>query len=148
MRRIRTNSRRSCQSGTQVVELALVLPILAALAFLVSEGAGLVRVHQVLNNAAREGARISAQWENHGKPDVARSAALAYVNSYVPTSCAPNSTDATVDQAYEMNRGGLTITGSKVTVTCQYSMSYLPRLWTDTPATFTLSSTATFRNFQ
>lgn len=53
---INTNSRTK---GTQVVELALVLPLLLFLSLAVSEGAYMIRAHQVLNNAAREGARLA-----------------------------------------------------------------------------------------
>jgi hypothetical protein len=52
------------EAGTQIVEFAIVLPLLALLALLVTEGAGVVRAHQVLNNAAREGARLSISEEN------------------------------------------------------------------------------------
>ncbi len=48
-----TNHRRRAERGTQIAELAVVLPLLAFLAFIVSEGAGVVRTHQVINNAAR-----------------------------------------------------------------------------------------------
>src|SRR4051794_1256539 len=51
--------RHTSQRGSQLVELALVMPILLVLGMIVSEGAGMVRTHQVLNNAARTGARLS-----------------------------------------------------------------------------------------
>jgi hypothetical protein len=57
---------RTRERGSQLVEFALVLPLLLLLAFLVTEGAGMIRVHQVLNNAAREGARLATL--EHSKP--------------------------------------------------------------------------------
>jgi len=58
--------RQHCHSerGTQIVELALVLPVLVIFTFLVTEGAALVRIHQVLVNAARETARVAILPEN------------------------------------------------------------------------------------
>ncbi len=57
-----TNHRR--QHGSQVVELALLLPLLLLLVLLVTEGAGMVRAYQVVDNAAREGARLSSLQQN------------------------------------------------------------------------------------
>src|ERR1041385_535103 len=51
--------------GTQVAELAIVLPLLLFLSLAVSEGAYMIRVHQVLNNAAREGARLAIEEQNY-----------------------------------------------------------------------------------
>src|ERR1043165_6975619 len=51
--------------GTALIELAMVLPILLILGMICSEGAGLLRAHMVLNNAAREGAHFSAMPENN-----------------------------------------------------------------------------------
>lgn len=46
------------------MELAFALPILLLLALLVTEGAGMVRTYQVVDNAAREGARLSSLQQN------------------------------------------------------------------------------------
>jgi Flp pilus assembly protein TadG len=48
------------QRGTQLVELAIVLPLLCLIIFAIIDGADVVRTHVLLNNAAREGARMSA----------------------------------------------------------------------------------------
>lgn len=48
------------ERGTQIVELALILPLLGFIIFAIIDGADLVRTHLLINNAAREGARISA----------------------------------------------------------------------------------------
>jgi Flp pilus assembly protein TadG len=58
------NPSRRRERGTQIAEFAVVLPLLAFLAMVVTEGAGFIRTHQVLNNVAREGARLAAQAEN------------------------------------------------------------------------------------
>jgi Flp pilus assembly protein TadG len=48
------------QRGTQLVEFAIILPMLVLMFFVVTEGTAMIRVHQVLNNAAREGARMAS----------------------------------------------------------------------------------------
>jgi Flp pilus assembly protein TadG len=55
---------RRGERGTQIAEFAVILPLLAFLALVVTEGAGLVRTHQLLNNLAREGARVATVNEN------------------------------------------------------------------------------------
>ena len=49
----------TAEKGSVLMELVLVLPLLVLIVMLVLEGSKLVRTHQVLNNAAREGARLS-----------------------------------------------------------------------------------------
>ncbi|MGH9557263.1 MAG: TadE/TadG family type IV pilus assembly protein, partial [Terriglobales bacterium] len=65
MKRGRAQQRRG-ERGTQVAELAMVLPLLLFLGLAVTEGEGFVRAHQMLNNAAREGAKFSSLPENLG----------------------------------------------------------------------------------
>ncbi len=48
------------ERGTQLVELAIALPLLCFIIFAIIDGADVVRTHILLNNAAREGARMSA----------------------------------------------------------------------------------------
>jgi Flp pilus assembly protein TadG len=47
------------EKGTQLAELAVTLPLLVFLALGAIEGGSLLRVHQLLNNAAREGTRMA-----------------------------------------------------------------------------------------
>lgn len=56
--------KRRRQRGTQIVELAIVIPLLAFIVFAVIEGSEFARAHNVLNNAAREGARLIVQSNN------------------------------------------------------------------------------------
>jgi len=51
---------RTRQRGSQVAELAIALPLLCLFLFAIIDGADLVRAHILLNNAAREGARMGA----------------------------------------------------------------------------------------
>jgi Flp pilus assembly protein TadG len=48
------------ESGSQVAELAIALPLLCFLIFAIIDGADVIRAHILLNNAAREGARMGA----------------------------------------------------------------------------------------
>lgn len=58
--------RKRRQRGTQLVEFAVGLPLLLFICFASIEGASFVRAHQVINNAAREGARIASNYEAAG----------------------------------------------------------------------------------
>src|SRR5579863_7690257 len=51
---------RRKERGTQIVEFAVVLPIIMLLSLAVAEGANMFRVYQLVANASREGARLSS----------------------------------------------------------------------------------------
>jgi Flp pilus assembly protein TadG len=53
------------QRGSVIVELALMLPLMAILVLGATDLGIIVREHQILQNAAREGARFSAQPANN-----------------------------------------------------------------------------------
>src|SRR6266567_2340105 len=67
MRRISNKNgvSRADQQGSVIVELALMLPLLAILILGATDLGVIIREHQVLQNAAREGARFSAQPANN-----------------------------------------------------------------------------------
>ena len=44
---------RHNEAGSQIVEFAVVLPVLVLMALIVAEGANVFRVYQVVTNAAR-----------------------------------------------------------------------------------------------
>ncbi|HKB38613.1 MAG TPA: TadE family protein [Gemmataceae bacterium] len=80
---VRTRTRASARRGVAVVELAVLLPFLLVVLLGIWEVGRLIEVQQILNNAAREGARIAAQGQiinqtsaptqiqvNSGTPDV------------------------------------------------------------------------------
>jgi Flp pilus assembly protein TadG len=142
----RISHRRHREKGTQVVELALVLPLMMFLSLMVSEGAGLMRAHQVLNNAAREGARVSTVQENQNHPEVAQEAAVAYAaNNYLTITAANVAVDQNI---VTMSPSGTAMTCSRVTVTMPYTLQYMPALpWFEVDDTFNLSGAAEFRNF-
>ena len=141
MRRIRTMER-----GTVMVELALLLPLLVLIVMLVLEGSRLVRTHQVLNNAAREGARLSVNQENFGN--------TADIASEVVTYAAQNGVvinigNVTVNQAATIpTPSGISMSASMVTVNYTYTMNYLSVFaWLGVPSSFPLQGSAEFRNF-
>jgi Flp pilus assembly protein TadG len=153
------------------VEFAVVVPLLAFLALLVTEGAGMVRAHQVLNNAAREGARVSISHENeryvsgtfidtqiatvvkqyaycNGVPlDSATFSSCGAKSNSLGGACSSYtiSVDPTVPLTVNGIGGG---TDTRVAVTCAYKLLWLPRLpfFGTSGPTVTLSGSAEFRN--
>ncbi len=128
--------------GTQTLELALVLPLLLFLVFLVIEGADFVRVHQVINNAARVGAHFSAMPEN----SPLNPGSAAAIQTVVKTYATNNGVDGTkltvtLDQSVPVvDSNGITHYLSRVTVTFPYVMQYLPAI-----PTFNISNTVTLK---
>jgi Flp pilus assembly protein TadG len=138
-------NRRLGQRGTQIAELAIVLPLLAFLALVVSEGSGFIRVHQVINNAAREGARLAIQQQNYGHTDDIIADVVAYAANNGITLAAGN---VTIEQNVLIPRatGGNDI-GSRVTVTYSYPLRFLPNLpFFHAPSSVTLVGRAEFGN--
>ena len=140
---MRTTRLRQQESGTQIVELALVLPLLLFLALAVGEGAGMIRAHQILNNAAREAARLSVLPANQGNIVFLQNTATCYLvrngvtppAAQVPASCRARVFQSTctsyvvnVNQAMMVPNGGVYIPASQVTVSCGYKLNFLPRL--------------------
>ncbi len=160
--------------GTQVAELAIVLPLLLFLSLAVSEGAYMIRVHQVLNNAAREGARLAVEQQNYDPvnpltdctaPKGSKQATLCQaIISYAQNNgisagsgfnrCngAPstNGLNISVNQNYLIpaTGGGLNVPGTQVLVQCPYNLAFLPRLPTfGITGTVTLKGNVVFRDF-
>ncbi len=140
---------RRRQRGTQVVELAIVLPLLAFLALLVTEGSSFVRVHEVLNNAAREGARLSAQQENAGKTAAITTAVQNYITNESGGRVNGAKANVTVVQNLQVptndGSGPINMDASQVTVTYAYQFKYLPNFVTG-GVPVNLQTSAEFRN--
>jgi hypothetical protein len=144
------------ERGTQIAELALCLPLLCFIVIAVLDGADFVRTHVVLNNAAREGARLSASKGNcpNGTCNIAP-AVQQYVLDYVnrelcngstggscPGLGGPNSRAAscstpfalsniTVNQAVpwqfqDPSIGTVGGTATQITISYPYTFCYLP----------------------
>ena len=121
MRRTRSWSR---ERGTQIAEMAVVLPLLVFLTLVVVEGAAFVRVHQVLNNAAREGARLSVILENRGATAEITNVVRQYaLDNGATTSLNDPNLTVTIDQGRTITTGsGVNINASRVTVTYPYQL--------------------------
>lgn len=159
-----TNVSRSQQSGTQIAELAIVLPLLVFFSLIVAEGSGFVRAHLVLNNAAREGARIASQqqYENNVLAAGQQGACNYLVNNksafrtstgdnWNGTSCGTVFTVTVADENSATPQwitlpNGDKMPAVKVTVQYVYPMIYLPRLpWFTNSSNVPLAGTAKFR---
>ncbi len=139
-----TKSRRG-QRGTVLMEFALTLPLLVLIMMVVLEGSRLVRTHQILNNAAREGARLAVQTPDLAPADVTNEV-LAYASQNGVTVPAAN---VTFNNSFFIpTASGVSISASKVTVTYTYTVQYLAVFaWLGVPNTYTLTGQAVFRNF-
>jgi Flp pilus assembly protein TadG len=143
MRRTRNASR---QRGAVLMELAIVLPLLVLIIMLVLEGSRLVRTHQILNNAAREGVRLSVQPENQGSTaDITTEVVTYATQNGVPLAAG----NVTINQSVLIpTPSGVSIRASQVTVNYSYTLNYLAVLtWLGVPGTYTLQGAAEFRNF-
>lgn len=154
------------ERGTQVAELAMVLPLLLFLGLAVTEGAAFVRAHQMLNNAAREGAKFSSLIDNFDQdmdgvgPDI--DAIKGVVDTYLKnatannicvnaTGCNVSSPLAvvTVNQCVSIpTPSGIDKWASQVDVSYAYQLQYLPKLpWFNFPGTVNLRGRSEFVNF-
>jgi Flp pilus assembly protein TadG len=159
--------RRHSQRGTQIVEFAVVLPILIFLVMAVSEGAAFIRTHQVLNNAAREAARTAAAVENLNGWDpvsqqnsIAIQAACNYLrnnsgafvnwNALSDSTCSDAAFTIQVTRLEGVNApsvSGVAISSSRAIVTYRYQLQLFPALPSvGLPNPLPLSGTAEFRN--
>jgi Flp pilus assembly protein TadG len=141
-----------CDEGTQLVEFALVLPLLLLLALGIIDMGGLIHAHQVVSNAAREGARLSAAPENHDPSGSTFGQIRTYVQDYITTENGIHCTSTptvTIDQnGFIATPSGIAMSASTVTVVCPYSMQYLPSLIGSViPATVNIKGEVKFRNF-
>ena len=164
------------ERGSQIVEFAVILPVLLLLALIVAEGANLFRVYQVVTNATREGARLSVLSQN-------RYVAINQTTNFKltnPQTCTFTATDTTnnhpvcqavadymqnneivgnafvqcptvtvtVDQTDAPSSDSGNPDYSRVDVSCAYSLRYLPRLPSYSLANaINIRRTTIFRNF-
>ena len=146
MKRVHNTKRN--QRGAALVEMALVLPILTVLFTGIVQFGLVLREHQILQNAAREGARLSmmpqynlSMWDGSGtSPDTTiKNLVVQYLaqeNITISTS------DVTINQNYSISVGGLSVKASQVTIT--YTRS--PIIGGSIFGSFTYKGQAVFRN--
>ena len=141
------------QSGAVLVEMAIVLPLLLVLLVGVVDYGLVLREYQILQNAAREGARLSIlpQYCISSTPASDQAAVSNAIKQRVVDYLAQEQitiglTDVTVAQNIVVDiGGGLSATGSKITVS--YTRPVLiGNGWPFGP--IALKAEATFRNLQ
>jgi Flp pilus assembly protein TadG len=154
---------RGRERGSQIVELALVLPLLVFLALVVSEGVGIVHAHQVMTNAARESARMAVLGQNSTMlpPSTAlQDAASCYMarnNIFPPTipaSCTGIGTrPASCNSgSYAVNislvlipTGSTNMKSRRVAITCGYRLRYFQMPLFNIAPVIPLSTAVEFR---
>ena len=132
--------------------MALLLPLLCFLCFGIIEVSEFVRVHQVINNAAREGARLSSLPENAPSSQMTdptpqiKAAVAAYAQKNGITL--PVGNINIVQNKTITTSSGTVMSASEATVTYAYPLLYIPKMTYSTlPGTINLSAKAEFRNF-
>ena len=140
---------RSRESGTQLAEFAVALPLIILLSLIAAEGANLFRVYEVVANASREGARLAtlawyspaAMKQNAQVTCTFKSNSLtstnavcqgvanyAQNNGLIGSGLQQCSTlTVNVNQSYQAPSDS-TPRYSRVGVTCAYQLRWLPRL--------------------
>jgi Flp pilus assembly protein TadG len=159
---MRRTKKPHSESGVEIVEFAVVLPLILFLALTVSEGAAMIRAHQVLNNAAREGARLAILPENSPQNMGGNGGTLpAFIADQVKVYIGDNGVAGTgsgqcVPQVSgrqnlimdDGNGDGVNMTASQVVITCPYVLKYLPHVpGFGINPTVNLQGSAVFRNF-
>ena len=129
-----------------MVEFAIILPLLLFMLVGIVDFGLIIREHQILQNGAREGARISilSGYRVISPGDAAETAIKNQIVQYLQQEGITIAAgDVTVNQNYLIDLGGVFATGSKITVS--YSRPLLVgNGWPFGPAT--LKSEAIFRN--
>jgi len=162
------------EQGTQIVELAVVLPFLVLFAAILIEGVGLVRAQQIMTNAARESARMAILPQNDpvltSNHNMLQQIAICYAASNkliltttLPAACsslaaANNCTSTTTPVTITPSpsnptpilitrSGQASMAVSRVQITCGYKLRFLPNLpWFNISASVPLSVTVEMRN--
>lgn len=134
------------EKGVVAVEIALILPFLVLLLLGALDFGFLVRQHQVIQNASREGARFSAQHRigDHGIN-------LADIQNRVVAYCAEQNLtitagEVTVSQNRSYVVGSTLVTASEVTVAHSRSM-ITPGMSALLGDPVTIRARGVFRNF-
>lgn len=144
-------SSRTRECGNQIAELAIITPVLMLLVLGMVDMAALYRTHQVLNNATREGARFAILKENSGKTLAVKQVVADYFNSRLNSDSAQpalTTADVNVDQSQLVpTASGVYLHSSRVTVTYNYNLLYLPRFYSN-PAVLRLTTVAEFSNLE
>ena len=116
-------SRWFSEEGAQLVEFALVLPMLLLVVLGIAEFGFIFQRYEVLTNAAREGARI-AVLPGYTTADVQARVAAYVAAGQVPTT-AGNPAVIVTSVAIPTTPGGPVLSGRRVTVTYTHTYMFL-----------------------
>jgi Flp pilus assembly protein TadG len=161
---------RHKERGTQLIEFAVVLPVIMLLALIVAEGANMFRVYELVANAAREGARLSSLYQYSYTAQGLKSATdtctfnstnttsgdtvcqgvanYAQDNGLIGASLQQCGTfTVSLNQAYTAP-GDNTARYSRVSAVCTYQLRWLPKLpFYSTVSSVSITGTTAFLNF-
>ena len=141
------------EQGVATVELAIVLPLFGILLLGVLEIGGMARDHQALQNAAREGARLSAMPANSttGKSSADATSIKTKIQErvvdYLENENITIATgDVTVDQGYLITVGSINVNATQITIDYTRPIVF-PGISRWITLGTTLQGKAVFRNF-
>jgi Flp pilus assembly protein TadG len=115
------------ERGAQLVEFALVLPVLLLIILGIAEFGLIFQRLEVVTNAAREGARI-AVLPGYGTADVQSRVAAYMTAGRVPTTASPANPTVAVANWTVTLPGGTTLAGKRVTVTYTHTFLFVQGL--------------------
>jgi hypothetical protein len=122
----RSVGRWRSEEGAQLIEFALVLPILLLVMLGIAEFGFMFQRYEVVTNAAREGARL-AVLPGYGTADVEARVAGYVSSGRVPTTPA-NPTVLVENVSIPVSGGRPPISAKRVTVTYTYTIQFLNAL--------------------
>jgi Flp pilus assembly protein TadG len=131
---IRLVQRCRSNEGAQLVEFALVLPLLLLIVLAIAEFGFVFQRYEVITNAAREGARMAVLPGYGNDPagiDVIKSRVRAYVTAgRVPTTGGNPGNPAVdvVTTSIPVGGGRPAMSARRVTVTYTHTYMFLPRI--------------------
>ena len=129
------------EDAAQLVEFALVLPMLLLVVLGIAEFGFIFQRYEVLTNAAREGARM-AVLPGYATPDVEARVRAYVTQGRVPTTTT-NPAIAVTNVTVPVGAGLPPINAKRVSVTYTHSYTFLPKIGTWFGASYTtLSLTA------
>jgi Flp pilus assembly protein TadG len=136
MAQVRRLLRRFCgEEAAQLVEFALVLPMLLLVVLGIAEFGFIFQRYEVVTNAAREGARMAVLPGSTSADVIAR--VRVYVsNGRVPTTVT-NPSIVVTDVTIPVGAGLPSINAKRVTVTYTHGYTFLPKISTWFGATYT-----------
>lgn len=123
--------------GAAVVEFAVLLILLMALAFGIIEFGFLWAQSHYIANAAREGARVASKYDQGINPTTAVENAVKdylkgfYTTAMIDSGCCGSSdfVHVSVNRSATVTGGGVTMQAAEVSVTVQTSQIWKPVLW-------------------